>query len=428
MAYDETDKLGGPEPALVKLIHAQRGHMSTRQRVEGAQAFLARAMWNRDGVRLRTRWAAALALGVGVPVLAVALFAFERRGAGPLSYAIDGGHVERGGFIEAESARQPRVRFSDGSELLLSIATKASLRAVDHRGARISLAEGSAHVDVVHQPGARWFVDAGPFLIAVTGTAFTVGWNTADEQLDVHMERGTVEVSGPLSDGGILLRSGQHLIVRVRQRETLIRDLEDPVAPAAQPAALGTAPADPDPSPLAAPRRTSGARAGANSLAGASQGPANRDWSSELANGNFESIVRQAQDSGLEVCLAQATSSDLAALADAARYGRHDEIARRALLAQRRRFALSASAHDACFLLGRLEETEQNIPGAVEWYDRYLTETPSGTYASEALGRKMTLTQRLYTDERARLVAEEYLRRFPQGTYAARARALARAP
>jgi TolA-binding protein len=103
-------------------------------------------------------------------------------------------------------------------------------------------------------------------------------------------------------------------------------------------------------------------------------------------------------------------------------------VARRALAAQRKRFPASARANDAAFLLGRLEETAQHPELALGWYDRCLTELPRGTYTSEALGRKMTVVQRLYGAARARPVAEEYLRRFGDGTYAAAARALTRAP
>jgi TolA-binding protein len=103
-------------------------------------------------------------------------------------------------------------------------------------------------------------------------------------------------------------------------------------------------------------------------------------------------------------------------------------VARRALASQRRRFPASARANDAAFLLGRLEETAQHPELALGWYDRCLTESPRGTYTSEALGRKMTVVQRLYGAARARPVAEEYLRRFGDGTYAAAARALTRAP
>jgi TolA-binding protein len=103
-------------------------------------------------------------------------------------------------------------------------------------------------------------------------------------------------------------------------------------------------------------------------------------------------------------------------------------VARRALAAQRRRFPRSARANDAAFLLGRLEEMAQRPEVALTWYERCLGESPHGTYTSEALGRKMTVVQRLHGAGRARPVAEEYLRRFGDGTYAAAARALLRAP
>ena len=101
------------------------------------------------------------------------------------------------------------------------------------------------------------------------------------------------------------------------------------------------------------------------------------------------------------------------------------DLARDALLAERRRFPDSPHALDATFLLGRVEEaTNGGLARAVEWYDAYLTRAPKGTYASEALGRKMTLTSKLEGVSRARPVAEEYLRRFPEGPYAAPARAV----
>jgi TolA-binding protein len=411
-----------PSAELVQLIHAQRGHMSTRQRLEGARSLVARLTEKRRGIRLSARSIAASALVAGVIVFGILTGLRGRFVTHALSYAIDDGHVGKGGIIEAESSNPPTLRFSDGTEVLLSPETKASLRSVDSHGARVSLVEGSAHVDVVHKAGASWLFDAGPFLVVVTGTAFTLQWTSFDEKLDLKMERGTVEVSGPLSDGPISLRSGQHLVVRVRERETLVRDAED--AAELKRTELGSQPVEPAASPVAlsvASRET-----GSGSPSRLSQGAGDRDWAAEVARGDYETVVRQAERRGLDTSLAEASSVDLAALADAARYGRHDDVARRALLTQRRRFPVSSAARDASFLLGRLEETRRAFSEAVEWYNQYLGENPLGTYASEALGRKMTLIQRLYGDERARPVAEEYLGRFPQGTYAARARALTR--
>ncbi len=425
-----------PSAALVQLIHAHRGHLSGQQRAEGAQWLIA-ALGRREAGRgeagrgeAKSRRGHWFRVGSPIAFAAVALlaatFAFERHKGLVLSYTVEGGHLASGGYVEADSLGQPRLRFSDGSEVVLAGGTRAFVRSVAGHGARVALAEGRAHVDVAHLPGAHWLIDAGPFLIAVTGTAFSVAWEPAAERLDVQMERGTVDVSGPLSDGAIPLRSGQHLIVRVRQRETLVRDVTDdsvsaPLAPPPS-AAIETAP------PNSAPSSPGGI---ANSKApGRTTGRANEGetWSAQLAKGDFEGVVRRAEQRGLETCLAEASSEDLAALADAARYVRRGDVARRALEAERRRFPLSESARDACFLLGRLEEADQNTPLAIDWYSRYLTESPAGTYASEALGRKMELTARVYSDDRARALAAEYLLRFPHGMYAARARALRPAP
>jgi hypothetical protein len=131
----------------------------------------------------------------------------------------------------------------------------------------------------------------------------------------------------------------------------------------------------------------------------------------------------------VKATLEKASSDDLLALADAARYRRRMELAREALLAERRRFPDSPRSLDAAFLLGRVEEaSDRGLAHAVKWYDEYLTRAPAGTYASEALGRKMTLMSKLEGSSGARPVAEEYLRRFPSGTYAGPARAFLRAP
>jgi hypothetical protein len=157
-------------------------------------------------------------------------------------------------------------------------------------------------------------------------------------------------------------------------------------------------------------------------------GSVGTNWASELAAGRFATILQQAERRGFDTVLARGSSDELAALADAARYSRRDDVARRALVAQRRRFPRSARANDAAFLLGRLEETAGRPGAALDWYERCLDESPHGTYMPEALGRKMTVVQRLHGDARARPLAEEYLRRFADGTYAAAARALLRAP
>jgi hypothetical protein len=72
-----------------------------------------------------------------------------------------------------------------------------------------------------------------------------------------------------------------------------------------------------------------------------------------------------------------------------------------------------------------VEETQETgASKAIAWYDDYLTRAPTGPLAGEALGRKMTLTDKLAGPAKARALAEEYLRRFPTGNYAGSAREL----
>jgi hypothetical protein len=411
--------------------------MSLRQRIDGAELLadrLARGPWRRrSNLSIRAVAAAVSALGV-VAACATGVHEFNRRTAPPLRCVVDGGRVLRAGLIEADPGVAPTLHFSDGSAVSLSPGAHASLQHVDALGARVALTGGSAYVDITHRPGAHWSFEAGPFAIAVTGTAFRFGWNAAQEELDVDMDRGSVEVSGPLSDGGLALRSGQHLVVRVRDRETLIRDREtlihgrDPAPPEGPPAQALAPLANPEIGAVAVSGSPSTPRGASMSRLPANYAAANPDWPALLANGDFEAIVRQAEQRGLDECIATASTTELAALADAARYSRHDDIARRTLLAQRSRFPGSAAARDAAFLLGRLEETVKNPIAGIDWYDRYVREGAGGTYASQAMGRKMLLIDQVSGSARSRAAAEDYLSHFPDGEYSAKARALTRAP
>ena len=143
-----------------------------------------------------------------------------------------------------------------------------------------------------------------------------------------------------------------------------------------------------------------------------------------MSAGDFDTILDEAERDIGHV-LATRGTEDLAALADAARYRRHDDVARRALLAQRRRFPGSPRAADAAFFLGRLDENGGRGHGpALAWYERYLDEAPRGSYVAEAMGRKMIAVEELHGAAAARNVAEQYIRRFPRGSYAGAAHAL----
>jgi hypothetical protein len=345
---------------------------------------------------------------------------------------LEGGGIAEDGSLRGGAAgdRRPVVKFSDGTQIELRAGARAHVASLTEHGARVSLDEGEVRARVIHWTGARWLFDAGPCVVTVTGTAFALSWTPDEERIDLRLESGSVEVGAPIFDQPIPLRSGKWLTLRLRQREILIRDipanLGDAPKPSAAPAASASAP-EPTETPAPGVAEAPLADAGLTVAAPAPAPAAKRDWAGDVAAGKFDQVVEEAERWGLDACLAGASSSELAFLADAARYTKRSDLSRRALLAQRQRFAGSRRAAEAAFLLGRLAES-RGPAAAVSWFDTYLAEAPSGPYAPEALGRKMLLVEKVSGRAAAAKVAEGYLRRFPRGTYAQAARGLLQAP
>jgi len=149
-----------------------------------------------------------------------------------------------------------------------------------------------------------------------------------------------------------------------------------------------------------------------------------RNWSARVAAGDADAVVADAEAVGLDATMHQADAGDLAALADAARYAGRPELAEQAFTATRHRFSGSSRAHAAAFLLGRMADDRGDTAGGLRWYRTYLAEAPAGPYAAEALGRQMLTVKRSQGREAALPIAQEYLGRFPNGTYLLEARAL----
>jgi ferric-dicitrate binding protein FerR (iron transport regulator) len=426
--------LGPRAAALAALARKGLGQMSPAEHARGRERLRARLSRRRQ----RITWSLALA-GAGAAAFGAGILVprFLQRGdnAPPLAYQVEGGALASDGLIEARSEAAPALRFADGTVIALERGTKGRLASVDGHGAHVAISDGAASVNVVPKPHARWRVDAGPFVIHVHGTIFTAAWNEASGRLDVKLERGAISVEGPVTGGPIAMRAGQRLTVAMRQSRVLLRAIDDrggdealasdttvaaaPLAEVAPPPVLA------EPVATALPAATTAAPGPAKSATRpVAHAAAARSWSAALAAGDFADIVEEAGHD-LPGALRSASSDDLAALADAARYRRRDDLARRALEAQRHRFHGSSRAADAAFFLGRLDENDgAGLIHALRWYDRYLDEAPSGAYAAEALGRKMVAMRDLYGVGTARGVADEYVRRFPHGSYAGAAQAL----
>jgi hypothetical protein len=348
-----------------------------------------------------------------------------------LAYQIEGGNVIDGGYLHESGSSGIKLFFTEGTEFILMPGARGRLRTVDHRGAHIAIEQGSASFQVTPSNDARWLVDVGPFLVTVKGTVFTVSWDPAAERFELRLRHGRVSVTGPVTGGEVALRAGQRLVVSLPKAETVITEQTpeeawlEPAVPApsiSAPEALEGPPAIGS-TTTERPRPPMAARLDGNRPDG------DRRWPEAIAAGKWDRILAEVERSGVKATLEKVSSEDLFALADAARYRRRTGLAREALLAERRRFPGSERALDAAFLLGRMEEDrDHGARKALGWYDEYLSRAPAGTYASEALGRKMTVTSSLEGPAHARPIADEYLRRFPSGTYAGAARALRRGP
>jgi hypothetical protein len=353
----------------------------------------------------------------------------------PLAYVVRGAS-SNGAFIHAaEGAPGGSVAFSDGSSLELSTGTRLRVSSTDARGARIVLEHGRIGAHVVSRPGARWAIEAGPYQIDVTGTAFDVEWTGPAAALRVQMHEGQVWVHGPATGGAVSLVGTERLelsasagTVSITAASAHAATASSAVVPAPASAASLAAPLPAPPSEQPAPAAPpASAPTGVEREAADGPAPAASrvSWSQRVAAGDYRSVLGEADEQGIDQALAQRPLADLVALADASRYAGRTGVARRALLAQRARFAGSGPAVSAAFLLGRMADDADHAPAAaIGWYDRYLSEAPGGAFAAEALGRKMLSSQRLGAATTAQ-VARDYLRRFPRGPHAPRARVLA---
>jgi len=430
-------------PALAALVDLRREAAKPRSAAELERGLAAvRARVAADGAH-RPLLFRGLVLGAAMLVAVLAAPRLWRavRTSGVAVQRIDGGALLDGGYLAQSGHGGVEVVFNEGTHFKLAAGTRGRLRELRRDGAALSLENGAASFQVTPDPARRWSVEAGPFLITVKGTIFDVTWDPASERFDLTLRRGRVQVSGPVVGDGITLNAGQHLAVRLPLAETVItetaneaeaaseRTSEAEPKPAGNPGGPAVAPS-PSPGRLPSSKRPAARATGESAPLPptAAKAADARGWQAWLAAGQWDRILADAERAGVASTLEQASSEDLFALADVARYRHRADLARAALLAQRRRFPSSPRALDAVFLLGRVAEVGEGAPRAMALYDEYLALAPHGPYAGEALGRKMILSNDQGDSAQARAIARQYLLRFPSGSHAAAARALTREP
>jgi transmembrane sensor len=374
-----------------------------------ARARLVNAATSRKPSRAPLLAAAGLAMAAAV----IALVIWRRPTAGPDTLTFTVGPDTRAGQVGIYYAATPDadlpLRFSDGS--VVSVQPRGGVRVHHAGGAQVTLflETGRARFDVAHRPHASWDIAAGPYSVRVTGTAFDLAWEPDSRSFELAMRSGTVTVRGPGIETGVVVKDTERFVSRVTA------DVDRP-----KPAASSTAP-EPDSRRQPTPPTVAEVNPRLPSVKPGAERAA-PSWIELASKGEYASIVRSAEERGIDQAIAGSSADELRALADAARFTGRPALAQRALLTIRSRFPGTKAATAAAFVLGRMLDGGGNARSAVSWYDRYLAE--GGPLAPEALGRRMLALRRAGEGEQSRSAAREYLRRFPDGPYARQAREL----
>ncbi len=207
-----TRELPSPTLADVEAVVRENvsGHVDSDQHEHGKQRLLTALRQGRPNVSAPWRQRALMACAL-LAALGGGAYAWKQHRPVRMGYAVTGGLLSDSGYVRSNGPSGARLSFTDGTRVDLQDGARARIAAVDAHGARIAIENGHASLNVARLPGAAWYVDAGPFVIQVTGTQFDVDWSSYDDTLSVDLHDGSLVVSGPPAPNGVLLRAGQRL-------------------------------------------------------------------------------------------------------------------------------------------------------------------------------------------------------------------------
>lgn len=372
--------------------------------------------------RRRARWAALSLAAAAAVALAVVLLQPDE-----LTFTI--GNETTPGQLKEWIAAPPNaplpLRFSDGTSLELGPSSRTRVTGTTDSGAVLVVERGRIDAFVVPRSGNDWRLHFGPFEVQVTGTRFSASWDPGSERLTVDLAEGSLRVRGSaLGPAGHALVAGNRLDASAADERFTITSTEPPAPDRDEPPTADDAP---DEAPEAA---EPGAAPEAGDDGGAPEAsavtPAARPvplWRKLYEAGKYRQALAEAKSQGFEALCANASAAELEQLAAVARQGGEPILGARALTALRTRYAGSPQAAHAAFVLGQMAFDQRGAYGeAAQWFSVYLAEQPGGALAQEALVRLLEAKERAGDAAGARAAAEQYLKAYPSGPHAARAR------
>jgi TolA-binding protein len=307
------------------------------------------------------------------------------------------------------------VAFSDGTWVDLEPNTRARIGLQDTQGGRIVLESGSARLNVVHRERVQWRVDAGPFSVHVTGTAFHVTWAPDSQLFEVALREGAVFVDGPVLDKGRTVRKGQTLRVSVTRPMALLAEATS--LPSYREWVTGL-------KAETAPKESGETESdSSHETAQTSATPGRADtldarWKELADEGHYEDALAAAEGRGFRHLCQRLGAASLLRLAEVARFAGRIDRAEQALVLLRERFPKRRESAIAAYTLGRAAFDQKGAYAeAGKWFETYLSQQPSGPLAREALGRLIEAQDRQGRHDKAKQTARRYLERYPDGPH-----------
>lgn len=369
------------------------------------RVFDATRTWRTQG---RPPWAIWL-LGTAAAVVPMLLMIHFDTAKPSISYAVEGINREpAASFIETDED-SATVRFAEGSVVIVSPETGMRVLQTRPHGVTLSVEHGQVRCNVVHQHATEWMVRAGPFEIRVTGTQFDTQWQPRSGRFELAMLEGSVEVSGPEISGAQHVRAGERLVIDTSEGTKTLTGNGGTLSLGSEPRENGDAgKCD------AGLERTPSTDAAVVSHVDAKPRSA-PTWQGLAESGRHSEAMSQIRAAGIDAVIEGSDVATLRLLADTLRIAGAPKLAQQVLSVLRDKYGTRG---ETAFILGKIAADHFNAPvEALEWFETYLLEEPSGALREQALGRCLELEQNVggqHTLERAR----QYLDTYPSGVFA----------
>ena len=287
-----------------------------------------------------------------------------------------------------------QVRFGDGSMVqLLDESSVLDVGSASPSAVDVTLRSGSAEFEITPNPKRQFIVHAGIAEISVLGTHFLV--TREGQRVRVAVTRGRVAVT--------LAGSARHLTAGESS-------WFPPAEPTPADSAETASPSAPSPIVASSAAATSAVSTPSANVDALSSRRRFLDHAGRAEYREAYSVLERAPE------VVGNLPEDLMLAADAARFSNHPAQATRFLERVTREHPQSSVASLAAFTLGRIYLSQVGQPAkAADAFALARKLAPAGSLAEDALAREVEAAQVAGQPTRARDLAEQYLRRYPNG-------------